>query len=102
MTRQMIEITFGNALTQASHLEECADDMMRLANEKMGSIKSNVQYAWEGDSARAYIEKMNMTASNIVVTANKLRQTAKAIRKIAYTFRQSELRAIEIAERRTY
>lgn len=102
MTRQLIEITFGNAITQAKQLDACADDMMRLANSSMSSIKGELNAAWQGESANAYINKMDLTAENIVKTANKLYQIADTIRKVAQIFRTTELRAIELAEQRTY
>lgn len=102
MTRQLIEITFGNALTQANQLEACADDMMRVANGSIGGIKSELGAAWQGDSANAYIAKMDLTAENITKTANKLYEIAETIRKVARIFRDTELKAIELAEQRTY
>ena len=100
MTRQLIEITFGNALTQASHLDDCADEMRRLAAQHMADIENEIRGSWEGDSAEAYISKMDLTARNILATAQKLERMASTIRRVAYIFRDSELRAIEIAERR--
>lgn len=101
-TKQLIEITFGNALTQARQLENCADEMIRLANSNLGSIKGDLNNAWQGDSANAYLTKLDLTADNIVATANKLNQIAATIRKVAGIFRDTELRAIEVAEQRTF
>lgn len=102
MTRQLIEITFGNAMTQANQLDACADDMIRVANNSMAGIKNELNMAWQGESANAYIAKMDMTASNIITTANKLRQIADTIRRVARIFRETELRAIALAEARTF
>ncbi len=102
MTRQLIEITFGNALTQAAHLDECAAEMTRVALSRLSDVEEEIRGAWEGDSANAYIQKMNMTEQNILATARKLESMASTIRRVAYIFRESELKAIEIAERRDY
>lgn len=102
MTRQLIEITFGNAMSQANQLDACADDMMRLANSSMTGIENEINMAWQGDSANAYLNKMDITASNIVTTANKLHQIAETIRGVARIFRDTELRAIALAEARTF
>ena len=102
MTRQMIEITFGNAMAQARTIEDCADDMMRIANRNMNSIKGDISAAWQGTSASSYLSKMDMTAANIRTTANKLYHIASTIRSVARIFRNTELRALEIAEQRTY
>lgn len=102
MTRQLIEITFGNAMTQANQLDACADDMMRLANSNIAGIKGDLNAAWQGDSANAYIAKMDLTADNMRKTAEKLYQIAETIRSVARIFRNTELRAIELAELRSY
>lgn len=102
MTRQMIEITFGNAMSQARQIDDCADDMMRVANRSMNSIKGDISAAWQGSSASNYLSKMDMTAANIRTTANKLYQIAETIRTVARIFRDTEIRALEIAQQRTY
>lgn len=102
MTRQMIEITFGNAIAQANQLETCADELCALANRRMNEIKDGIQVAWQGESAVAYTEKMEQTADRIRITADKLYQIARTLRETARQFRDAELRAIEIAQQRTY
>lgn len=102
MTRQTIEITFSSAMNRARDLDQCAEDMLRLAGTNMESIKSDISMAWQGDSANAYIGKMDLTAANIRKTAQRLQEIASTLRTVATTFRNSELRAIEIAEQRAY
>lgn len=102
MTRQMIEITFGNALTQARQLEACADEMTNLANRRLSEIQSDIQSAWQGDGVSAYIDKVNQTGEGLRVTANKLYRIAETIRNAARIFRETELKALEIAQQRTY
>lgn len=102
MTKQLIEITFGNALTQASQLEACADEMVKLANSNLNSVKGDLSAAWQGESANAYLAKLDLTAGNIRTTADKLYQIAASIRQVARIFRESELKAIALAEQRTY
>lgn len=96
MTRQMIEITFGDALTQANQLDDCAADMRRVANNGMNNILNDLASAWEGDSASAYLAKMEDTAGNICETARKLEQIAATLRRIAKIYRDSELKALEL------
>lgn len=102
MTRQIIEITFGNAIAQANQLDQCAEDMLQLANRNMETIKGDIGAAWRGTSAEKYIQKMDLTAANIRKTAAKLQQIASTLRQVARVFRNSELRAIELAEQRTF
>ena len=96
MTRQMIEITFGNALRQAKQLEDCAEDMRRVAKSGMTGIKNDLASAWKGDSSSAYLAKMEDTAGNICETAKKLDQIAATLRKVAKIFRETELNALEL------
>lgn len=98
----MIEITFGNAITQANQLENCADTMMKLSKTNLSNIKADITAAWEGQSAGAYLSKLDLTAGNIEKTANKLYEIADALRRVAKIFRTSELRVLELAEQRTY
>lgn len=102
MTRQMIEITFGNAISQANQLENCADEMVALSGRRMAEIKNNIMVAWQGENAMAYIEKLDITSDGIQATANRLYQIARTIRETARMFREAELRALEIAQQRTY
>lgn len=102
MTRQMIEITFGNALAQAREIEACADTMTQLAKNSLPGVKNELSAAWQGDSANNYMAKVDLTAGNIDKTAQKLYQIAETLRNVARIFRDSELRALELAEQRSY
>lgn len=102
MTRDMIEITFGNALTQAKQLDECAESLEQLANNSLSSVQSDLSAAWQGDSADTYFSKMNLTRENIRKTAEDIQSIADTLRQVARIFRESELKALEIATSRTY
>ena len=102
MTKQMIEITFGNAMTQARQLDECAETMERLANGHLTQIREGISSGGEGTAAQQYMQKMDMTAENMRKTADKLRKIADTLRRVARIFRESELRVLEIASQRTY
>lgn len=98
----MIEITFGNAIAQAEQLENCADTMVQLSRTNLGNIKTDITAAWEGQSAGAYLSKLDLTADNIIRTANKLYEIAGTLRRVARIFRTSELKVLEVAEQRTF
>jgi len=102
VTRRMIDITFNNAIAQARKLESCADSMVRISGTNLPNVKAQLQAAWEGDCAAAYIDKMEMTAAGIRKTANRLYEIAATIREVATIFRNSELKALEIATNRNY
>lgn len=98
LTRELIEITFGNAITQAKVLDACADDMERLASSNMKNIEGEISAAWQGANASNYLMKMDNLEQNIIQNANQLRSIANSLRRIARIFRETELRAIDIAK----
>ena len=98
----MIEITFGNAMTQARQLDECADTMENIANSNLAQIRESICGNWEGTAAQQYVQKVDLTGDNILKTARKLRNIASTLRRVANIFRESELRVLEIAAQRTY
>ena len=102
MTRTMVEITFAEALRQAGRIEACADDMDRLARTNLPGICSELGDAWRGESASAYLAKVETSAGNITATASRLHEIAQTLRTVARIFHDSELAAIALAERRDY
>lgn len=102
MTRSVIEITFGNAMAQANQLDQCAETMEQLIRGDLVSIKDGVRCAWEGEACNAYISKMDLTSENMAKTAKKIRDIADTLRRVARIFRDTELRALAIAEQRTF
>lgn len=101
MTKQYIEIAFGNALTQAKQLDKCADDLMNAAKNNLSNIESDIQGAWRGKSAEMYLDKVDEVSRNMIKTANKLYKAAETLRKVANVFRNTELKALELAQQRT-
>lgn len=102
MTRDFIEITFGNAIAQAKELDACADSMESIAKGQLCTIQGNLSGSWQGENANEYFQKMDLTGNNILATAEKLRQIAETLRKVARIFRETETKALEIATQRTY
>lgn len=102
MTKELIEITFGNAMTQAKELDACADTMEHLAKSSLVQIQRDMSAAWQGENANNYFAKLLQTEENISQTADKIRDIADKLRRVATIFRTSELRALEIAKQRTY
>lgn len=102
MTKELIEITFGNALAQAKELETCADSMENLVRGSLSSIQSEMALSWQGENANAYFQKVNLTGTNILKTAEKLRGIAETLRRTAQIFREAEIEALDIAKRCTY
>lgn len=102
MTKEMIEITFGNAIRQARELETCAEDMRKMVTSNLSSIETGMSFAWKGENADNYLMKLKQTADNILKTAQKLDDIADVLQKVAQIFRETETTAAEIATQRTY
>ena len=102
MTKEIIEITFSGAMTHAKKLDECATEMDRIAKNRIGSIRGDLCVSWQGDSAEAYVAKLEEVARNMQETAKKMRDSAQKIRKVAEIFRKTELGALEVLQQCTH
>ena len=102
MTREIIEISFGNAMAQARELDACAKCMELLVKSSLGDIQNEMALTWQGNNANEYFNKLNITGDNILKTAKKLRDIAETLRRVARIFQETETRALEIARQRTY
>lgn len=102
MTKQLIEITFNSAMNQATKLDNCAASLRRIASSDISATRADLLAAWEGDNANAYVSKLDLTSGNILETAKKLENIASTLRSVARTFRDAELKALEIATLRSY
>lgn len=101
ITRAAIELNFANAMIQANKLDSCAESMRRVSGSDIQNARNQLQCAWDGAEADQFIGKLDLTAGNIRRTAARLEQIADTIRSVARTYRNAELRALEIATQRT-
>ena len=101
MTRAAIELNFANAIIQANKLESCADNMRKVSSGDIRSARNQLQCAWDGNEADLFVNKMDLTAENILKIAARLDQVAQTLRSVAKTYRDAELKALEIATQRT-
>ena len=101
-SRYQIQLQYRTALQQASRLEELAENLLRTARTGVGETMSELQICWSGENARAYLAKGDRLKNKIIDTANELKRAAAAIRRIATNTYNAEMRALELANRRTY
>lgn len=85
-----IEFNYGKAISQANRLDGVASDMKRLANNSMSGSLRDVNAAWTGENATAYIQKGNILREQIDETAAELQQIAESIKKVAERMKQAE------------
>lgn len=96
-----IEFDFNMAIRQANRLSEIAADIEKLSDKKIASTMRDVSYNWTGTNAGQFIAKGNAVKSAVNITAGNLEKTALNIKTIARQIYQTELRAKEIADKRT-
>lgn len=102
MTRSEIIFNYRQAIKQAEKLERIASKLDKLGKDKMGSTIGTLKTAWQSDSSPQYYGKAAAVQNEVIVTAKNVRQIASAIRTTAEAIKQAELRALEIARKRSY
>ena len=101
MSYTTIQINFDEACAQAQKLEDCAEEMKRLANQKLTSTLQEMAANWKGESADAYFAKAETVRSSIASTSEKLRSIAASIRTQAQRTYDAEMAALRLAEQRS-
>lgn len=97
-----IEWNYIQAKRQAARLEEQADRLNRLAFNQLEGTLGNLSYNWRGNNAGAYMRKGDRMKSEIGSLSRELRRTAAVIRSSAERTYRAEMRARELARKRTY
>ncbi len=101
-TRESIAIDLQEARNRASELENIASQLNTLAGTDMQNSFQTLSSGWSGDSANAFLKKGSDLQTDIKNQAANLNQIASTIRSVAQNIYNTELRNIEIAERRDY
>lgn len=97
-----IEWNYIQAKRQAAKLEEQADRLGKLASNQLGGTLNNLSNNWKGESAGKYMRKGEQMKTEINSLARNLRQIASVIRSTAERTYWAEMRARELARKRTY
>ena len=101
-TAWQIEFDFGQARQQAGQLEEIAQRLTALANNRVRSAQEELPSYWTGRCADLFRNKQEELRSNLLSTARVLQEQAVTIRTIARRLYEAERAALEIAQRRDY
>lgn len=102
MTRSEIIFNYNQAIKQAARLEEIAGNIERIATDKMENSIGMLKNAWRSDNSPQFYSKIGRVQSDIQGDAKSIRKVAQNIRETAERIKQAELRALEIAQTRTY
>jgi WXG100 family type VII secretion target len=100
-SRIQIQIDFNTACKQADKLEDVANGLKQLANQKLSSAIQDLSSGWTGDNAKAYFAKAENVRSEIIATANNLNAVATTLRSNARRIYNAEMEAVRIAEQDT-
>jgi len=85
----MIDIDFNKAYVQAETMAQCADGIQQQ-QQKLNNLIAEIRRAWHGETATAYINKLE-------AFSDKLKTEAKMCRESAVTFR-TRINSIKTAE----
>jgi len=100
LSRLTIEIDFKQALSCASSLERYAAEVERIADNQIEDSISNVRVSWTGENSNLFVKKQMTLQGDVKKAAQDLKKIAADIRSAAETVYNTEMRNLEIAERR--
>ena len=100
--RASIEFDFKKAANQADRLDDAADQLSRLSDNKFGNIMQGLAANWKGENASLYLDKGSRLQGQMDGTAKELHNIASDIRRIAKRLYDAEMAALRIAEKRDY
>ena len=94
-----IIMNFNNARTQAGSLETLASDLRSISRNGLEDSLTSIRQYWKGENAESFLKKGDQLKDKITSIADELEQTAEVIRQIAKKTYDTEMAAIEIANK---
>lgn len=91
-----------SANARAADLERLADRLKCLAESTVTKEMSYLKENWTGSASKEYLAKGNRLKNKMLEESRSLRTVALTIRRIAQRTYESEIRALELANSRTY
>jgi uncharacterized protein YukE len=85
----MLTVDFGKAYRKAEDMSQCADDILKQSN-KLKEIIIDIRSNWQGDTANAYIKKLEALEEVLSENAAKCREDAAAFRSRINEVREAE------------
>ncbi|HAE44444.1 MAG TPA: hypothetical protein DCG37_02450 [Lachnospiraceae bacterium] len=87
----------AGAEKQAQALEQLSKKMNTLSETDMETILTEINNAWKGDNATAFLQKGDRMQQKLSASAARINDIAVAIRKISANIKKAEEKAAEIA-----
>lgn len=101
-TRSEIWYDFHQAKKRAQELEDIADFLKRMSEERLASVFRQLSSAWTGEAAEAYTKKGKQLQEHILKNAERLECNASTIRSTAQSVYDAEMKAYRRARKRDY
>lgn len=101
-SRRTIRMNYQRAIGQAEKLDVLSEQIRKVANTTIKNAKAEQAAGWKGENEAAMRAKMEILQDKVVNTAKSLKNVADTIRIVAKNTYNAEMRAWEIAHRRTY
>ena len=93
---------FTQANLQANRLEEAASSIRSLSSKRLADTRTQLNTAWQGESATIYMEKLRELQESITKTAADLEKVAANLRYRSRKIHEAELLAQQIAQNNSY
>lgn len=101
-SRESIEFDFKKAKEQAKKLDEVAERLNRLSNQKFSGTMQQLSSVWKGENATLYLNKGDRLQEKMNATVRELQNIASDIRVVARRMYEAEMNALRIAQEREY
>ena len=102
MTEQEIMLNYTQAVNYANDLNEKAQSLRTLANQKYAGTLQDISANWTGENAQKYLAKGNSLKDKIINSAKELDEVAESIRRSAKRVRDADMQALQAAQQRDY
>lgn len=100
-TKFSIMMNYEIAIKKAESLDNFAKELSVCISNATNE-RSQIKNCWQDDNVQTYLTKMDTCINNIKQTEKYVLNISNAIRRIAKRNYDSEMKALEISQKRTY
>lgn len=102
MTEFRLYCDFLDAKRKAAELDRISNELSKIGRDKIKNDLNSVNKNWNGSASDVFLSKGNKLTEDILSVAESLHNTADTIIRVAQRVYDSEMKALEIARKRTY
>ncbi len=97
-----IYLNYNAACGQAKELDNIARKLRNNAEHYLNESSRHLDGKWNGDASKEFISKEKQLIDKMTAEADSLQQVAETIRRIARRTYETEMKALELSQKRTY